>query len=211
MALADKNLFMMCAALNRTALSDLPDAYHVRTCRRDELDLWKAMPFDSPEAAAEQRGMMTQYFEEVYAPRESAFFQRCLFVCDKDDAPVATCFGWKSYGRVSTVHWFKVLKAYEGLGIGRALLSIVMQSFAAADYPVFLHTQPGSFRAIKLYSDFGFALVTDPVIGHRHNEWVEGLPFLQARMFPQDFAGLRFASAPKDFLEVVASSPINEF
>jgi hypothetical protein len=41
----DKNLFMMCDRLNPRALRPLPDGYHVRYCRRDELAIWKAMPF----------------------------------------------------------------------------------------------------------------------------------------------------------------------
>ena len=208
---ADKNLFMMCLALNPAALTDMPDAFHVRRCRRDELERWKAMPFDSPKVANESRGFMTSYFEAVYASRENEFFERCLFVCDHNDTPIATCFGWKSYGKVSTIHWFKVVAEYEGLGIGRALLSIVMRTFTVDDYPVYLHTQPGSFRAIKLYSDFGFALLTDATIGYRRNEWVEALPFLQAHMFPRDYEKLKFARAPKEFLAVVQTSDLNQF
>lgn len=211
MGLEDKNLFMMCDALNPAALTQLSAAYYVRTCRRDELDVWKAMQFDSPELVNEFAASMTQYFEEVYASQESEFFKRCLFVCDSSNTPIATCFGWKAYGHTSTIHWFKVSKRLEGLGIGRALLSIVMKSFGDSDYPIFLHTQPGSFRAIKLYSDFGFVLLTDATIGHRQNELAEGLPYLQAHMFPHDFNRLRFASAPNEFLEAVKSSAINQF
>lgn len=212
----DKNLFMMCEALNPAALTQLSPAYYVRTCRTDELAVWKAMPFDSPELANEFAASMTQYFDEVYANQESEFFTRCLFVCDRRDTPIATCFGWtcfgwKAYGHVSTIQWLKVSKRYEGLGIGRALLSIVMKIFGDRDYPIFLHTQPGSFRAIKLYSDFGFVLLTDATIGYRQNELADALPYLQAHMFPDAFHRLRFARAPNEFLEAVKSSPINQF
>lgn len=207
----DKNLFMMCEALSPAALTQLSPAYYVRTCRTDELDVWKAMPFDSPELANEFAASMTQYFDEVYANQASEFFTRCLFVCDRRDTPIATCFGWKAYGHVSTIHWLKVSKRYEGLGIGRALLSIVMKSFGDRDYPIFLHTQPGSFRAIKLYSDFGFVLLTDATIGYRQNELADALPYLQAHMFPDAFHRLRFARAPNEFLAAVKSSPINQF
>ncbi len=111
----DKNLFMMCEALNPAALTQLSPAYYVRTCRTDELDVWKA------------------------------------------------------YGHVSTIHWLKVSKRCEGLGIGRALISIVMNSFEDNDYPIFFHTRPGSLCAIKLYSDFGFVLLTDATLGYRQN------------------------------------------
>ena len=52
----DKNLFMMCRALNPDALSELSKEYHVRTCRKNELDIWKAMPFDDEKSAKEYKG-----------------------------------------------------------------------------------------------------------------------------------------------------------
>jgi hypothetical protein len=39
----DKNLFMMCERLNSNAISDMPIGFHVRTCQKNELDIWKAM------------------------------------------------------------------------------------------------------------------------------------------------------------------------
>lgn len=207
----DKNLFMMCKALNNNALSELSNEYHVRTCRRNELAIWKEMPFDDAKSAKEYNNIITRYFNDVYADRESLFFRKCLFVCDKNDTPIGTCFAWKSYEKISTVHWFKVLKAYEGLGIGRALLSIVMNSFEENDYPVYLHTQPSSFRAIKLYSDVGFDLLTDPIIGYRQNDLEECLPILKAHMFQSDFEKLQFAKSQEDFMKAAKSSNINQF
>ena len=207
----EKNLFMMCKALNSNAISELSDEYHVRTCRRDELDIWKEMPFDDVKSAKEYNRFMTEYFNDVYGSKEDLFFQKCLFVCDKNDTPIGTCFVWKAYEKISTIHWFKVRKNYEGSGIGRALLSIVMRSIKENDYPVFLHTQLSSFRAIKLYSDFGFAFLTDPIIGYRKNDLEECLTILKEHMPQKDFEKPQFAEAPEDFLKVVKSSKINQF
>jgi|SRR5690625_572528 len=207
----DKNLFMMCKMLNPSALSKLSDEYHVRKCRRNELDKWKEMPFDDVKSAKEYKVFMTKYYNDVYKDRENLFFEKCLFVCDKNDIPIATCFAWDAYDKIATIHWLKVLKNYEGLGIGRALLSIVMSGIKEDDYPIFLHTQPSSFRAIKLYSDFGFSLLTDPVIGYRQNDLEECMPILESHMSQRDFEKLQFAQAPEDFLKAVKSSTINQF
>ena len=102
-------------------------------------------------------------------------------------------------------------KRLEGLGIGRALLSIVMKGFGDHDYPIFLKTQPGSFSANKLYADFGFVFLTDTTIGYRQNELVEGLRYLQAHMAPHTFNRVQFAGAPNEFLEAVKSSTIHQF
>ena len=203
------NLFMCCKTLNKNALCEIPEGFTVRPCRKEELDIWYGFPFDhEPE---KYRDYMQQYFKDVYQPREAEFFQKCLFLCDQNDTPVGTCFAWKAYGNVTTIHWYKIRKEYEGHGLGRALLSAVMKDIPAEDYPVYLHTQPGGYRAIKLYTDFGFGLLTDRQVGFRENELNIGLPYLREKMPETDFARLRFETAPEDFLQAVKSSPISQF
>lgn len=195
----DKNVFMICEALNHEAISELPAGYSVRNCRPDELDIWKAMPFDMPELAKEYEGFMTDFFNATYGGKKELFFSKTLFVCDKEDKPIATCGIWKAYDEFNTIHWFKVLKEYEGRGIGRALLSIVMRDLKTADYPVYLHTQLASFRAIKLYSDFGFMLLSGDKFGPRTNDLEGYLPILEEFMPKEYFQQLKITSAPKEF------------
>lgn len=195
----DKNVFMMCEALNYDALSELSDEYYVRNCRPDELDIWKAMPFDEAGLTEEYDRFMTDFFNTTYGGKEDLFFAKTLFVCDSSDKPVATCFIWKAYDEFNTIHWFKVLKEYEGKGIGRALLSILMRDLKAEDFPVYLHTQPASFRAIKLYSDFGFSLLSGEKFGNRKNDLDEYLPILEEFMPKKDFQKLKITKAPKEF------------
>ena len=209
--LAGGNLFMMCPRLNESALSDIPDGYHIRTCRREELDLWKVIHFDDETAAREQYPYMTRYFETVYEPAGEKFWNCCLFLCDADDRPVGTCFSWKAYERATTIHWYKVRKECEGNGLGRALLSEVMRKLEMSDYPVFLHTHPGCFRAIKLYTDFGFALLRDPVIGYRTNDLDVSLPYLREMMHAKAYDALKFADAPAWFLEAAKISEFSQF
>ena len=165
------NLFMQCDTPDKTAFCELPHGFSFRLCRHDELDVWKRV------VAEEQYvDYVAEYYEKVYAKHADEFFRRCMFICDTSDKPVASTFIWRSYGKINTVGWFRVLPEYEGHGLGRALLSEILKD---ADYPVYLHTQPTSARAIKLYSDFGFKLLTDPVIGHRQNDLIESLPYLK--------------------------------
>ena len=129
----DLNLFMMCQKLNLHALSEMPAGYHVRNCQEKELDIWKAMPFDTQELANQYYDYMTQYFNSVNATKRELFFQKCLFVCDENDKPVGTCFAWSAYEKITTIHWLKILKDYEGKGLGRALLSIVIDLLLPLD------------------------------------------------------------------------------
>ena len=207
----DKNIFMICEAADSKAFSELPAGYAVRNCRPDELDIWKAMPFDDPAQAKEYEGFMTDFFSTVYGGKEEMFFAGTLFVCDARDKPVATCLLWKAYGEFNTVHWFKVLKEYEGRGIGRALLSIIMRNLERSDYPVYLHTQPGSFRAIKLYSDFGFALLKGEKFGSRKNDLAECLPILAEFMPEKHFRNLKITAAPEEFEKTLRRYETIEF
>jgi GNAT superfamily N-acetyltransferase len=210
-ALPDKNLFMMCKALRKEALSDLPTGYSVRSCRPEELPIWKSMPFDDALTAAEYEGFMEQYFQTTYGGKEDVFFANTLFVCDAKDHPIATGLVWRAYDAFMTLHWFKVVKAYEGRGIGRALLSILMRNVKEADYPVYLHTQPESYRAIKLYSDFGFSLLTGSTFGSRQNDLEECLPILKNCMPEQAFQQLRIVEPPESFGEFLTTTTSIQF
>lgn len=208
----DLNIFMMCEKLNSSALKKLPNGFHIRTCKPNELDIWKGFPFDNEIDKKEYYSYMSEYFENVYRLNESEFFSRCLFVCeDETDIPVATCFIWKSYNKINTIHWFKTLKEYEGKGIGRALLSYIMEPLKDDDYPVYLHTQPGSYKAVGLYSSFGFKIVTNPTIGYRENHYKKCLPILKEFMTKESFKKLEFVEAPSVFDECAKSSKINQF
>jgi len=213
-AIPSKDLFMMCPVLNTSALRELPQGFHFRMCRRDELEVWKEMLLDfphTPEVHDEYMQVMTNYYNEVYAHKSDLFFQKCLLVCNENDTPVGRGFIWKAYDKINTIHWYKVVKEYENQGIGRAILTAIMKDLHDEDYPVFLHTHPSSFRAIKLYSDFGFCLISNPVVGCRNNDLEDCLLILEKFMPKSDFLKLKILEAPQYFLDAVASSKVEEF
>lgn len=207
----DKNIFMMCEALNRNALTELLASYFIRSCRPDELGIWKTMPFDDADLAKEYEGFMSDYFTTTYGGKEELFFAKTLFVCDRQDKPIATGLSWKAYDEFNTIQWFKVLKEYEGQGIGRALLSIIMQKLEMRDYPVYLHTQPSSFRAIKLYSDFGFSLLSGDDFGIRKNDLDECLPIIEKFISKEYFQKLKIIAAPREFKDTLNKYDTNQF
>ena len=203
-----KDLFMICENVNKSAFSELPSEYYFRECRRDELKIWKGMHLDfphSPEQHKEFMGFMDKYYDETYAPNEELFFKVNSFVCNSDDIPIGRGFIWKYFNKINTIAWYKVLREYEGKGIGRAILTKIMKDLREIDYPVYLHTHPSSFRAIKLYSDFGFKLLSDPKIGYRKNDLVECLPILEKYIPEKFFKNIEITNAPKEFLEIVES------
>lgn len=190
----DYNIFMICHKLNKSAFREkLPEGYHIRNCKKSEFNIWKKFPFDDEKTAQEYDKFMQDYFDKTYKSKKDLFFSECKFICNKEDKPVSTAFIWKQYDKYTTLHWLKTLKEEEGKGLGRALLTYILKSVNKKEYPIFLHTQPGSFRAIKLYSDFGFKLIKAPeIVDKRNNELSQSLPILKEFMFEKDYNNLRF-------------------
>lgn len=207
----DYHIFMMCDTLRTEAFSSLPMGYHIRNCREDEIELWKTFPFDTEGDAKQYENFMDEFFASTYAQDLSSFLKNTLLVCDSHDRPVATCSLWKTYGKFTAVHWLKTLKPHEGKGLGRALLTSLFNQLEPQDFPLYLHTQPGSFRAIGLYADFGFQLLTEPKYGSRTNQLEESLPIFKEFMPERIYAGLRFATAPLSFHQALEGEVIAQF
>lgn len=206
----DGNIFMICDSVNKDAYKNIPKNFYIRKLRPSELNLWMEFPFDNEEDKQKYKEFMKNYFNLVYLNKKEIFFNSCLVICDQDDNPVSTCFAWKAYDKFWTIHWFKTLKKYEGLGLGRAILTQVMKSIPKNEYPVYLHTQPSSYRAIKIYSDFGFKILVDKKIGDIDNDYKKSLKIL--KIFMKDYYNsLKFEKSDGSFSDEVDKSKIHEF
>lgn len=197
------NLFMMCPKPRGEAFRQLPQGYHARLCRPEELSCWKELNSINPESI----GFLDDYFQRVYAKEKELFFQKCTFVCDEKDRPVGTCFLWRAYGKITTLHWLKVLPEYEGQGIGRGLLSHVLSQAGEGEFPIYLHTHPSCYRAVHLYQEFGFKLLSGPAVGARTNDLEESLPYLREAMPEESFQRLEIAEAPAELLQAAEGRP----
>ena len=66
------NLFMMCPKPRGEAFRQLPQGYHARLCRPEELSCWKELNSTNPESI----GFLDDYFQRVYAKEKELFFQK---------------------------------------------------------------------------------------------------------------------------------------
>jgi len=197
------NLFMQCDEPNPEAFRPLPDGFTSRLCKREELIIWMTM-----WAQGKYMDFVSYYFDQVYKPQQDEFFLRCYFAIDENDRPVATSGIWRSYRKINTVMGFLVLPEYEGRGIGRGLFSEVLKNVG---FPVYVHTHPIASRAIKLYSDFGFKFIVDPVVGYRENNYYESVAYLKEVLPEKDFEGLRVTKANRELLEAALLNELAEF
>ena len=87
----------------------------------------------------------------------------------------------------------------------------MLRDVAAERFPIYLHTQLGSHRAIKLYSDFGFDLLSGGPLGRRPNDLERCLPMLRERMPAAAFASLRIREAPAAWRAFLATTTSEQF
>jgi hypothetical protein len=64
---------------------------------------------------------------------------------------------------------------------------------------------------VKLYSDFGFKLITDPFVGYRRNDLSESLTYLKEILPKSSYAGLQFAKANEELLTAALITKVAEF
>ena len=99
--------------------------------------------------------------------------QRQCFLLDAQQVPIATATAWFEddfdgvpYGRV---HWVAMVPRYQGRGLSKPLMSIVLTRMAELGHErVFLRTSTARLPAIQLYQQFGFV----PLLGSSEDRMI---------------------------------------
>ena len=119
-----------------------------------------------------------KYFIETYL-HNPELFPSILFALNKADDIVGSCIAWKDMQGnkcVSSLHWLVVDERYQGIGLGKALSTAVMNIYAEhGELPVYIHTQPWSWKAILLYRSLGFKLQKTDTFSHYENEYEKAM------------------------------------
>jgi GNAT superfamily N-acetyltransferase len=107
------------------------------------------------------------HFQEQFIPLAPELPRRCIFVVKDDGEKVGTATAWWGYTGVRRdpmVHWVAVKPAYQGLGLGKALIgrTVLLLNEIEGDRDYYLHTQTWSHKAVRLYLWAGFK-ITDEV------------------------------------------------
>ena len=138
-----------------------------------------------------------QYFVETYL-RVPEMLPNILFALDTDNAVVGSCIAWhdkRGSDTVSSLHWLVVDEQYQRIGLGRAISVSVMNIYAEQDaFPVYIHTQPWSWKAILLYLSLGFKLQKTDTFSHYENEYDKALNELAKIVTADKFALLQNTS-----------------
>jgi ribosomal protein S18 acetylase RimI-like enzyme len=124
------------------------------------------------------------YFRNEYLPYKKELKRRQFFALSQEGKPVGTITGWWNHTgnrRDLSIHWFAVRKEYQGLGIGKALVSECIKQLQCleGDQVIYLHTQSWSYKAIALYLKAGFRIEEHETFAQYQNDFEHAIPILQ--------------------------------
>lgn len=180
-----KSMIMRCDHIEKTAFQAVPNEISVCYYEPGMAQDWIDVQRKAGEFSDQSDEEVMDYFMDRFGNREEELAKRCFFLKDPvTGALIGTCMAWTAMkeGQVIPIlHWLAVDQDYAGKGYARVLITLVMEKFQeiSPNEPVYLHTQPKSFAAIKLYMDFGFILPKTDTYGTAVNENEEGIAILQ--------------------------------
>jgi ribosomal protein S18 acetylase RimI-like enzyme len=137
--------------------------------------------FECTERALEQ-------FRREFGGYKRELNERCIFILNESGLAVGTAMAWFNDSfqgeRFGRLHWVGIIPAYQGLKLGKPLVSRAMAVLSARHDRVYLTTQTESIRAIKIYLDFGFRpLIADDAHLEAWKQLARALPHPALRDF----------------------------
>lgn len=185
-----KSIFMRCDVIDKSACLELPSFLELVHYQPGMEADWARIQKHAGEFADKSEEQVSAFFLEQFGGEQylSALQERCLFLREKETGNmVGTCMAWfacKGEERIPLLHWLAVDAACGGRGYARMLVTQVLRRFEelGEGQRIYLHTQPSSYRAIKLYNDFGFCMVREDTFGTRVNEYEGAMEVLKEYM-----------------------------
>jgi ribosomal protein S18 acetylase RimI-like enzyme len=151
-------VIMILEDLTKLPKFELPDGYTLRNFKEGDKQIWAEVETAAGEFTNPQKGV--KQFEFEFERYTDELKQRFLILENNSGECVGTSMGWfddnffkAGYGRV---HWVGIDPDYQGKGLAKPLVSKTMEIIKARHDKCYLTTQTESFKAIKVYLDFGF-------------------------------------------------------
>jgi ribosomal protein S18 acetylase RimI-like enzyme len=101
------------------------------------------------------------HFAREFAAHPQELRRRMLFLYEPGGRAVGTCSAWHGtdIGGVprGRIHWVGIVPEFQGRRLAKPLMTAAMNRMAQLHDQAYLTTQTTSFKAIKIYLDFGFS------------------------------------------------------
>jgi GNAT superfamily N-acetyltransferase len=135
----------------------LPPDFSLRWYRPGDEQQWVVIHRSAEKHVEVDR----QVYTDVFGNDIAALQERQCFLMDADQVPIATATAWFDddyYGhRYGRVHWVAVVPEYQGRGLSKCLMSIILGRMIDLGHDrTYLRTSTSRLAAITLYAGFGF-------------------------------------------------------
>ncbi len=157
----------------------VPEGFSISMYKKGDEVSWAEI--EASVGEFESVGKAHEYFCGKYLPYERELERRCIFIEDGLGKKVATFTAWWEYAgkrRKPWVSWVSVRPEYQGIGLGKAIVSAGIKLFIEieGDADIYLKTQTWSYKAVNIYREQGFRMK-----GKKHEEFFGRLDVKKAR------------------------------
>ncbi len=174
------NLILKCTKLCTTPVS-LPEGYSFKMYDVGDEKYWAKLEYKIGDFSSVEEAEI--YFKTNYCNQIDELKKRCVFVVDTHGDVVGSCTAWydlKGNDIVASLHWLVVSPEHQGKYIGMALCQKVMNIFNERnETPIYIHTQPWSYKAILLYIKLGFKIQKTDTFSHYKNQYKKAIKTLE--------------------------------
>lgn len=139
-------------------LFDLPEGYSFRNFKEGDQHQWAEIETAAGEFKTIDEAL--QQFNQEFGSYIKEFEQRSLFLVTPKGDCIGTGTAWynntfngERYGKV---HWIGIHPNFQGKNLAKPLVSAVMNVLKQHHSKLYLTTQTTSYKAVKIYLDFGF-------------------------------------------------------
>lgn len=183
------NTILKCSHWEKTAVR-LPEGCRIRGFLPGDETAWARLEHEIGDFASLDEAL--SYFTKTYRETDRVFF------AEENGETVGSVIAWRDRrgaGTAASLHWLIVAPRCQGKGLGKALLQTAMNWYLeAGELPVYLHTQPWSYKAILLYVKNGFRLQKSDSFSRYENQYADAMRTLQDILPPRDYTALLRAS-----------------
>lgn len=173
----------------------LPEGFSFVSYKKGYEKAWAELEFSVGDFKSLEEA--EDYFVKTYT-QDQNLLSNILFLLNEEQSVIGSCIAWKdkrNNSDVSSLHWLIVDEKYHGMGLGKALCCEVMNIFdEQGQLPVYIHTQPWSWKAIFLYLSLGFKLQKSDTFSHYPNEYPKAMNELKRIVTAEQFEILLKAS-----------------
>lgn len=137
----------------------LPDGYRIRHFRRGEESLWAEVESAAGEFPNQDRALAR--FLEEFGGVLDEMEERCYFLETAEGRVIGTASAWYHRGfrgeRWGRLHWVAIHPEFQGRKLAKPLVGAAVARLAELHDRAYLTTQTTSWKAVRIYLDFGFA------------------------------------------------------